>query len=120
MRVSLRPAVTAEARAREQAVAVASERSLQRFALEAPADVAERRHHAFVAAAGEWRDARRRRDTREHAASTARALIAAAVYAASGGSQLAPLMAGVLGGSDSVVAWLRDKGRLAAGETQSS
>jgi len=110
----LRPAATAEARAREEAVAVATERSLQRFALQAPPDVAERRHGAFVAAAGAWRDARRRRDAREGAASAARALVAASVYAASGGSQLAPLLTGVLGGSDSVVAWLRGKGQFAA------
>ena len=106
----LRPAVTAEAHAREEAVAVATERSLRRFALQAPPEVAERRHRAFVAAAGAWLVARRRRDAREGAASAARALVAASVYAASGGSQLAPVIAGVLGGSDSVVAWLRGGG----------
>tara|TARA_B100000795_G_scaffold194238_1_gene148477 strand:- start:64 stop:405 length:342 start_codon:yes stop_codon:yes gene_type:complete len=92
----------AEAAAIEAAVARACELSPRRFALEAPADEARRRDVAFQAAAAQWRHERRERESRAAVASAARALVAATAYAQSGGSQLAPLLAGVLGGSRTV------------------
>ena len=92
----------AEAIAIEAAVSRACELSPRRFALEAPADEARRRDAAFQAAAAQWRRERQERDSRAAVASAARALVAAAAYAQSGGSQLAPLLAGVLGGSRTV------------------
>lgn len=103
---SLRPAALAAAQASEQAVVTALERSPQRFALDAAPQVARRRLRAFELAAAAWREATLERESRARAAAAARSLVAAMLYAASGGDQLAPLLAGALGGSSSVRAVL--------------
>ena len=100
---ALRPQAMAEESASEQFVRTARERSLQRFALDAPADVAQRRDAAFQRAASEWEQANREREAKAATASFVRALVASAVYAASGNSQIAPILAGALGGSGRLV-----------------
>ena len=100
---ALRPQAMAEESASEQFVRTARERSLQRFALDAPADVAQRRDAAFQRAASEWEQANREREAKAATASFVRALVASAVYAASGNSQIAPILAGSLGGSGRLV-----------------
>lgn len=79
------------------------ERSGKLFALTATADVARQRDEAFQAAAREWQSLQDERRRRTAIASAARALVAAGAYASSGGSQYAPLLAGVLGGSRTVL-----------------
>ena len=97
---SLRPMAKAEALACEEAVLVARERSRQRFALEGftPGEAAIR-DDAFQSLAGEWQQRVKAHDARDATASVLRASIGATVYAVSGNSQWAPLIAGWLGGS---------------------
>ena len=100
---SLTPFAAAERAACEEAVSTARERSPQAFALEAPEPIARARARAFDAAAAAWQRAQRDLAWREEATMAARAMVFASVYAASGGSFVAPVLAGTLGGSQSVL-----------------
>lgn len=107
---ALQPSAAAAGLARAEAVRVARENAPALFRLDAPAEVAVGRASAFDAAAERWEKRTRERDARFAVASAARSLAAAAAYAASGHSQLAPLLCGMLGGSSTARAVLSQSG----------
>ena len=105
---ALQPSAAAVGQARIEAVRVARERAPTLFRLDGRARPLLRAS-AFDAAAERWEKRTRERDARFAVASAARSLAAATAYAASGHSQLAPLLCGVLGGSSTVRAVLSGK-----------
>ena len=110
MTLWLSAAAVDEAEARVDAVRTARLRSANLFALNAPADVAKRRTQAFDAMAKQWLHRTQTAEERMTTASAARAFVAASVYAASGNSLVAPLVAGAFGASKTVVAVLVGRG----------
>lgn len=88
----LLPNAASEAATRE-ALSVALERCPQRFALEAPEEVASRRVEAFRRAVAAWEAQQAESAWRDDAAAAFRCVVCAAAYAASGGSIVAPLLA---------------------------
>eukprot|EP00325_Prymnesiales_sp_UTEX-LB-985_P031209 CAMPEP_0174741142 /NCGR_PEP_ID=MMETSP1094-20130205/75475_1 /TAXON_ID=156173 /ORGANISM="Chrysochromulina brevifilum, Strain UTEX LB 985" /LENGTH=329 /DNA_ID=CAMNT_0015944969 /DNA_START=170 /DNA_END=1159 /DNA_ORIENTATION=+ len=96
----MRPAAAAEAAETCEALSIAIERCSHRFSLEMPQELAARRAEAFRMVAAAWQREEAQRTTRDEAASACRCLIAAATYAASGGSIYAPVVAsmGVVAG----------------------
>mmetsp|Transcript_149470 Transcript_149470/g.264316 ORF Transcript_149470/g.264316 Transcript_149470/m.264316 type:complete len:466 (-) Transcript_149470:231-1628(-) len=97
----LRPKANYEAEASREAVATARKRCAKLFVLNAPPEVAKLRSEAFDEVAKEWEAKQQERDERAQITSAVRALVAAIVYTASGGSLIAPFLASIAG-SDSL------------------
>ena len=89
----LQPVTRARSKAAKQAVAHARKRAPILFALEAPADEATLTARAFEEQAAEWELQRDDATRKDLCASAARAAVASAVFAASGGCLVAPVVA---------------------------
>ena len=87
-----------------RAGSVARERSPRTFALDATAEVAAARAAAFDVLAAEWEGTQAQARDRETTSSALRALVAAAAYAASGGSILAPFLSVTVAYPESLIA----------------
>jgi len=89
----LQPQAAARAEAASAALDAALRRTRSLFSLEASADVASRRVAAFEVEVAQWQAARAEAVTKDRVASVGRAAVGAAVFAASGGCLLAPVVA---------------------------
>ena len=91
--MALQPVGRARADAIRAALQQAKQRSRRVFGLEAPAEEAELASAAFEEQVGQWLSYREESTRMDLVASAARGLVAASVFAASGGCLLAPVLA---------------------------